>query len=177
MIRFLSVSAACLLITARKLLRTCYPCSQLLTMVPCAAANGVGQKSKRSAAIEGGLAPGTAAEADAEAPSEAQPVDTADYWTPVQQEPEGVTTPFERPSHNSTDRTPISCTASATAFPRAPVLACSFALALARGPDYCLPVRASLSCCSCLTCALINIKAILRYVHPHLSSASCGTAL
>ena len=52
-------------------------------------ANGVGQKSRRSAAIEGGLAPGTAAEADAEAPSEAQPVDAADYWTPVQQEPSG----------------------------------------------------------------------------------------
>ena len=62
----------------------------LIHVVPAAiAANGVGQKSKRSAAIEGGLAPGTAAEADAEAPSEAQPVDAADYWTPVQQEPAG----------------------------------------------------------------------------------------
>ena len=52
-------------------------------------ANGVGEKSRRSAAIEGGLAPGTAAEADAEAPSQAQAIDTADYWTPVQQEPAG----------------------------------------------------------------------------------------
>lgn len=62
------------------------------------AASHVGGKSKRSAAVEAGLSPSTAAEAKEDAPEQAA-VEAADYWTPAQLEPEGARNAvIQRPS-------------------------------------------------------------------------------